>query len=193
MKFLDKLGLALFSILVLIISLVICLVAFGTIDFTVITAVLTNILASENGMYITIGVSVILMVLAIKCLFFPGYEKGKLDEDDGILLQNDSGKLLITRGTIQNIVTSTVNGFKEIEASESSIDIDSNNDVCVNLEISVKKETVIKDVSTKLQSSIKNSVKKATDLEIKEINIKINEFEEEKRTEENIEKVKTEE
>ena len=75
MKFLDKLGLALFSILVLIISLVICLVAFGTIDFTVITAVLTNILASENGMYITIGVSVILMVLAIKCLFFPGYEK----------------------------------------------------------------------------------------------------------------------
>ena len=32
-----------------------------------------------------------------------------------------------------------------------------------------------------------------SDLEIKEINIKINEFEEEKRTEENIEKVKTEE
>ena len=57
--------------------------------------------------------------------------------------------------------------------------MDQNNDVYVNLEINVNKETIIKDVSTKLQNKIKENVKKATDLEIKEINIKVNDVERE--------------
>ena len=38
----------------------------------------------------------------------------------------------------------------------------------------VKKGTIIKDISSKLQNDIKSSIKKATDLEIKAINIKVN-------------------
>ena len=72
------------------------------------------------------------------------------------------------------------------------MDIDQNNEVYVNLTINVQKETVIKEVSTKLQNKIKESVKKATDLEIKEINIKVNdvEKEEQKRTEEKVKETK---
>ena len=51
--------------------------------------------------------------------------------------------------------------------------------VHVNLEINVQKETIIKDVTTKLQNKIKENVKKATDLEVKEVNIKINDVERE--------------
>ena len=181
MKFLDKLGLAIFSLITLILSILVCLIAFGWIDVSIITVALTNVVASQNGMYITIGVCVVLVLLSIKCLFFPSYERRSVKEDDeeGILLQNDNGKLLITKGTIKNLVNGTVDDFKNVEAEDVQIALDQNNDVYVNLEINVNKETIIKDVSTKLQNKIKENVKKATDLEIKEINIKVNDVERE--------------
>ncbi len=181
MKFLDKLGLAIFSLITLILSILVCLIAFNWIDVSIITVALTNAVASQNGMYITIGVSIVLILLSIKCLFFPSYERRavKEDDDEGILLQNDNGKLLITKGTIKNLVNNTVDEFKNVEAEDAEISLDQNNDVYVNLEINVQKETIIKDVSTKLQNKIKENVKKATDLDIKEINIKVNDVERE--------------
>ncbi len=183
MKFLDKLGLAIFSLITLILSILVCLIAFGWIDVSIITVGITNALASQNGMYITIGISVVLVLLSIKCLFFPSYERriSKEDDEEGILLQNDNGKLLITKGTIKNLVNSTVDEFKNIEGSDAEITLDQNNDVYVDLEINVQKETIIKDVSSKLQNKIKEAVKKATDLEIKEINIKVNDVEREEQ------------
>ena len=131
MKFLDKLGLAIFSLITLILSILICLIAFGWIDVSIITVGITNALASQNGMYITIGISVVLVLLSIKCLFFPSYERriSKEDDEEGILLQNDNGKLLITKGTIKNLVNSTVDEFKNIEGSDAEITLDQNNDV----------------------------------------------------------------
>ena len=183
MKFLDKLGLAIFSLITLILSILVCLIAFGWIDVSIITVGITNAIASQNGMYITIGISVVLVLLSIKCLFFPSYERrsSKEDDEEGILLQNDNGKLLITKGTIKNLVNSTVDEFKNIEGSDAEITLDQNNDVYVDLEINVQKETIIKDVSSKLQNKIKEEVKKATDLEIKEINIKVNDVEREEQ------------
>lgn len=179
MKFLDKLGLAIFSIIVLIFSIIICLILFGFIDISIFAVAINSILGIQNGIYITFGILIILILLAIKCLFFPSWEKyGSSSEDEGILLQNDNGKLLITKGTIKNLVNTTVKEFNNIENSDTSIEIDDNNNVCVNLIINVYKETIIKDVSAKLQNRIKEAVKKATDLEIKEINIKVNNVDE---------------
>ena len=179
MRFLDKLGLAIFSLITLILSILICLIAFSWIDVSIITVAITNVLATKNGIYICIGISIVLILLSIKCLFFPSYERKSSKEDDseGILLQNDNGKLLITKGTIKNLVNSTVDDFNNIEGSDVEITLDQNNDVYVTLEINVQKETIIKEVSTKLQNKIKETVKKATDLEIKQINIKVNDVE----------------
>ena len=100
MKFLDKLGLAIFSILTLILSILMCLIVFGWVDPSVITILITSSIDTQNGMYITIGISIVLILLAIKCLFFPSYERRKAgDDDEGILLQNENGKLLITKGS----------------------------------------------------------------------------------------------
>lgn len=186
MKFLDKLGLAIFSLVILILSILVCLISFGWIDVSIITVALTNALSTTNGLYIILGVSIVLVLLSIKCLFFPSYGKNKSlsDDSEGILLQNDSGKLLITKETIKNLVSGIVEEFKDIEGAESDVEIDNNNDVYVNLSINVYKGTIIKDVSTKLQNNIKTSIKKATDLEIKAINIKVNDIEREETEEE---------
>ena len=193
MKFLDKLGLAIFSGIVFILSVILCLILFGFIDIGIISIAINEILGMQNGVYITIGILVVLILLAIKCLFFPSWERhSSSSDDDGILLQNDNGKLLITKGTIKNLVNGTVDEFKELEGTEVDVNIDQNNEVYVDLTINVQKETVIKEVSTKLQNKIKDAVRKATDLEIKEINIKVNdvEKEEQKRTEEKVKETK---
>ena len=184
MKFLDKLGLAIFSLITLILSILICLIAFGWIDVSIITIAVTNAISSQNGMYITIGIGIVLILLAVKCLFFPSWERKsqKEDDDEGILLQNDNGKLLITKGKIKNLINATIDDFKNIEGAYTEVLLDQNNDVYVNIEINIQKETIIKDVSTKLQNKIKENVKKATDLEIKEINIKVNDVEREEQT-----------
>ena len=190
MKFLDKLGLAVFSIIVLILSILLCLMLFGFVD--IITIALNSLLGVQNGIYITVGILVVLILLSIKCLFFPSWERhSKGADDEGILLQNDNGKLLITKGTIKNLVNVTVEEFKDVEAAYVEVEIDENNEVSTNLTINVRKETIIKEVSTKLQNKIKESVKKATDLDIKEINIKVNDVEREEKKEE--EKAHTEE
>lgn len=195
MKFLDKLGLAIFSILTLILSILMCLIVFGWVDPSVITILITSSIDTQNGMYITIGISIVLILLAIKCLFFPSYERRKAgDDDEGILLQNENGKLLITKGTIKNLVVGATNEFKDINGSEVDVEIDAHDDVNVNLIINVHKETIIKDISSKLQNRVKEAVKKATDLDIKQINIKINDvqkeniFDEEYHTARKIEK-----
>ena len=176
MKFLDKLGLAVFSIITITLSIVICLIAFGWVDISIITVALSAALATQNGIYITVGVAI---VLILKCIFFPSWEKCKAssDDDEGILLQNDNGKLLITKGTIKNLVTGVVEEFKEIQDSYSQVEINAVNDVFVNVTINVYKGAVIKDVTSKLQNNVKTAIKKATDLEIKEINIKVNDVE----------------
>lgn len=180
MKFLDKLGLAIFSILTLILSILMCLIAFGWVDASVITILITSSISTQNGMYITIGIAIILILLAIKCLFFPSYERKRAgDDDEGILLQNENGKLLITRGTIKNLVIGTTREFKDVNGCEVDVEIDSHEDVNVNLIINVHKETIIKDISSKLQNRIKDAVKKATDLDIKQINIKVNDVQKE--------------
>lgn len=187
MKFLDKLGLALFSILILILAILVCLITFGWVDISIITVVLASAISSQNGMYITLGVSIVIALLAIKCLFFPSWDKqgGKSDDSEGILLQNESGKLLITKTTINNLVVGVIEGFKEIEDAESEVEINSNNEVYINLSVNVKQGTIIKDISSKLQNDIKSSIKKATDLEINAINIKVNDTtKEEVRTKE---------
>lgn len=187
MKFLDKVGLALFSILTLIFAILVCLITFGWIDISIITVILESLISTQNGMYITLGVSILIALLAIKCLFFTSWDKqGVSDDSEGILLQNETGKLLITKGTLKNLVAGVVKNFNDIEEAESNVEIDNNNEVHINVTISVNSGTIIKDVSTKLQNNIKSEVKKATDLEVKAINIKVKDSQKEEiRTKEN--------
>ena len=51
--------------------------------------------------------------------------------------------------------------------------MDKENNVNVFVNLTVTNDAVIKDLSVNLQNDIKQKVKNATDLEVKEVNIKI--------------------
>lgn len=177
MKILDKIGLAVFSCLMLIISIICCLLIFGWLDPELIYSVIVAILNNQACSNTLLILNIIFILLAIKCIFFDSSSNQQMDYKNGILLENSDGKLLITKDTIENLVNSVVKGFQSAENVTTKVELDKENNVTVFVNLSVKENAVIKELSTNLQTKIKSTIKKTSDLEVKEVNIKVKDIE----------------
>ena len=173
MKLIDKVVLVLFSILILIISVILCLLVFGWVDIEFMGEVVVKTINDPIYSNVILGVSVICILLAIKSIFFHSSMGEKNEYKNGILLENADGKLLITKETIENIVIGVVKGFDSTEDISTKIEFDVENNVRVFISFNVKENAIIKELSTNLQTKIKEAIKKTSDLEVKEVNIKV--------------------
>ena len=180
MKILDRIGLALFSTLILILSVIVCLMVFGWLDIDFVSQVMARAVEDQISSNILLGLSVIFILLAIKCIFFDSVSKQETDYKNGILLENSDGKLLITKDTLENLVNNVVRGFESAENVTTRVELDKENNVKVFVNLSVKENAIIKELSTNLQTKIKTTIKKTSDLEVKEVNIKVKDIEPEK-------------
>lgn len=177
MKILDRIGLALFSSLMLIISIIVCLMIFGWLNVDLVHQFVVMAINDSVSSNIMLGLSIAFILLAIKCIFFDSSSKQEMDYKNGILLENSDGKLLITKDTIENLVNSVVKGFDSAENVTTRVELDNENNVTVFVNLSVKENAVIKELSTNLQTKIKTTIKKTSDLEVKEVNIKVKDIE----------------
>ena len=177
MKILDRIGIALFSSLMLIISIIVCLMIFGWLSVDLVHELVVMAINDSVSSNIMLGLSIAFILLAIKCIFFDSSSKQEMDYKNGILLENSDGKLLITKDTIENLVNSVVKGFDSAENVTTRVELDNENNVTVFVNLSVKENAVIKELSTNLQTKIKTTIKKTSDLEVKEVNIKVKDIE----------------
>ena len=177
MKILDRIGLALFSTLILILSVIVCLMIFGWLDVDFVYQIMTRAIEDQISSNILLALSVIFILLAIKCIFFDSSSKQETDYKNGILLENADGKLLITKDTLENLVNNVVKGFESAENVTTRVELDKENNVKVFVNLSVKENAIIKELSTNLQTKIKTTIKKTSDLEVKEVNIKVKDIE----------------
>jgi uncharacterized alkaline shock family protein YloU len=177
MKILDRIGLALFSSLMLIISIIVCLMIFGWLSVDLVHELVVMAINDNLSSNIMLGLSIVFILLAIKCIFFDSSSKQEMDYKNGILLENSDGKLLITKDTIENLVNSVVKGFDSAENVTTRVELDKENNVTVFVNLSVKENAIIKELSTNLQTKIKTTIKKTSDLEVKEVNIKVKDIE----------------
>ena len=72
MKFLDKVTLVLFSIIILVVSIVLALLLFGFVNFSKILIVYNDLATNQTATNIAIGVSIACALLAIRAIFFGG-------------------------------------------------------------------------------------------------------------------------
>ena len=181
MKFLEKLSLAIFSIVILVLSLILSLIIFNWLEIENIYYLLQYIISTPVATNIALVSSIILMLLAIKCIFFPSYNKQKDEKKEGVLLENETGKLMISIETLENLVKGVVLGFENVKSSSSKVKLDKQiNNVSIDLNLVVSSDTVIKELSTNLQTKIKEVIKATTEIEVKQINIKIKNIETQK-------------
>ena len=189
MKFIDKLGLKVFSFIILILSIVLFMISINLLQESFFGIILSNLIRNISGGRITLLIiSLVLLLLSVKCLFFTysvvkvndnddsKYENDKIESDIGIFLENEDGKVLITRKTIRSLINVVIDNIEEIVDSKVSIDLNAENEVSVKIAIDVVKGVIIKEVTFKLQSEVKRVVKEATDISIKTVDIDVNEY-----------------
>lgn len=173
MKFIDRIILCIFSVLILIFAILFSCVIFGWLDLTTIYMLVSNALLNQVTCNILIGVNILLILMALKGVFFESSTTEKEYSNDGILLQNEDGKLLITRDTITSIVNSVVSGFDSVKDADTRISLSDNNDLLITLNIEVDENAVIKELSNNIQIKVKDAIKKSIDVDVKSLDIRV--------------------
>lgn len=171
MKFLERFALTIFSIIVLIISIAMLCIMFDLTEMSIITRPISYIMQDITAFRTALVVITICILLAIKGIFFKS-KKENLGKD-GIVLENASGKLVISKESLENLVASVAKEVPGAEAVSSKTILDKDRNLKVYVSTTVSREVMLKDVSTLLQTKIKDAMKQTADLEVKEVNIRI--------------------
>lgn len=173
MKIIEKITLIIYSNLMLILSIIACLLVFGWLDLDIVGKIVESCLTTDPASKIVLGVSIVFILLSIRCIFFDPTSKEEIKERQGVLLENENGRLMISKETIENLVDSVARDFKDAENITTRVELDKDNNVMIFANLVVTSDAVIKELSANLQNKIKERVKTATDLEVKEVNISV--------------------
>lgn len=181
MKIIDKIILNIYSLIILIESIIVILLIFGWAKIETIIYIIKDMLNNNIAYNVVFGISVVFIILSIKAIFFKNARdkidlvetKRKDKMGEGVLLENEDGKLLISKETIERLANSVVNNFENIQDAKTKVIINNKNDITIVIELQILQNTVIKDLNANLQSRIKEVIKQATELEVSEVNIKI--------------------
>ena len=171
MKIIDRISLVIFSIVILALSLTTGFVIAGWLEIDLLAEIATKILSHHITGPISLVLVIVFSILATKSIFFNSNAKEKSKE--GILLENENGKLLVSKDTVENITETVIKNFESIENSTTRVDVDNENKISIFISLSVYSEAVIKDLAAKIQNDVKVAVKNSLDLEIKAVNVRI--------------------
>ena len=172
MKGLDKFNLVLFSIIILVISVLISFLQFGWIDVNLACNGISFLVDNSVAGNISLGLAIVLILLSIKSIFFNSYSS-ESQGNDGILLENDNGKLLVSRDTIESLTNAVVKNYETAQNVLTKVELDSDNNVSVFITLFVYPDAVIKDLTVSLQNDVKSTIKKSLDLDVKDVNVRI--------------------
>ena len=171
MKFLERFILTIFSIIILVISIAMLSIMFGLADITIFTKLIYYIMEDVIAFRTALVVCAICILCAIKGIFFKS-KKENLGKD-GIVLENTSGKLVISKESLENLVSSVAKEIPGAEAVSSRKILDKDRNLKVYVTTTVSRDMMLKEVSTTLQEKIKEAMKQTADLDVKEVNIRI--------------------
>ena len=180
MKILEKFVLILYSLLMLIVSAIICLIIFRVITIDQIKNCI-EFVQSDTALVITIlAVSIICILLSIRCLFFRKKKQIKKSTTTDILLENESGRLLISKNAIENAAKNIVKESLHLDTDvKVTADIDPANNISIYIAVMLDRALKVRDLTLDLQLKIKNEIKESFGLEVKQVNIKVDSDEKE--------------
>ena len=171
MKFLDRLILKLFALIIGVFTIMVVLAVTGVIPMSVLTDGFLYLTDGTVNLKITLITSGVMLLLVLKALCFSS--KPESDGKDGVVLENNNGKLVISKETLDNIISGIAKDIAGTESTSSKTIVDKNRNLKVYVTTLVNKDVLIKDVSSELQDKIIDAMKRTADLDVKEVNIKV--------------------
>ena len=171
MKFIDRMSLKIFALIIGVLSIMVALIVTGIIPVDYLTDPIIYLTDGTVKIKATLIVCAVLLLLVIKSLCFTS--KPNDDGKEGIVLENSSGKLVISKESLENMIASVSKEIPGTESTTSKTLVDKDKNLKVYVTTVVSKDVMIKDISTELQHKIKDAMKNTADLEVKEVNVKI--------------------
>ncbi len=168
MRGFEKFILCIFSVVMIVLSVFIILIATGMIQVGDLYQVAVNFLIANKVAVLVVGAIVSLLGL-IGLFSTSGNED---DSRSGLAIKNESGTVFLNRDTFETMIMSVAKNYPELVNPKVDVSI-SEEGVKANLYAMILPETVVPTLTEKLQDNIKSTVKKQTTIEIKEANIKI--------------------
>lgn len=180
MKILEKFVLILYSLLMLLVSAIICLIIFKVITIDQIKYCI-DFVQNDTALVITIlSISVVCTLLSIRCLFFRKKKQIRKSTATDILLENEAGRLLISKNAIENAARNIVKESLHLNTDvKVTVDIDPANNISVYIAVLLDRALKVRDLTLDLQLRIKNEIKESFGLEVKQVNIKVDSDEKE--------------
>ena len=167
MKIIDKIILNIYSLIILIESIIVILLIFGWAKIEAIIYIIKDMLNNNIAYNILFGISVVFIILSIKAMLFKN-SRDKIDlvetrrkdkMGEGVLIENEDGKLLISKETIERLANSVVNNYDNIQDARTKVIIYNKNEITILIELQILQNTIIKDLNANLQLRIKDIIK----------------------------------
>ena len=160
-----------FSVIVLILSVVLMLTLGGVLAPNFGANMMASIVEGNFFSKILFVLALIFFVLSLREIIFG--KKVEVEGKEGIILENESGKLIISKESLENLVAGVGKELTGAESITSRTYIDSEKNVTVDINIVVNRDAAIKEISNELQKRVKAALKQTVDLDVKYVNIKI--------------------
>ncbi|MBR2744630.1 MAG: alkaline shock response membrane anchor protein AmaP [Clostridia bacterium] len=180
MKILEKFVLILYSLLILVISVIVCLIIFNVINIEQIKFCIDYVIKDVALTITVLAVAVVCMLLSVRCIFFRKKKQIKKSTNTDILLENETGRLLISKTAIENAVKNIVRESMQNSTDvKVTVDIDPANNISIYIAVMLDRAINVRDLTLDLQIKVKNEIKKNFGLEVKQVNIKVDSDEKE--------------
>ena len=160
-----------FSVIVLIVSVSFVLTLGGALDPDLGSDMMKNIMDGEFFSNLLFLVSILLMILSLKEIAFG--KKLEKEGREGIVLENETGKLIISKESLENLIAGEAKEIDGTESISSKTFLDLEKNLIVDVNVVLSKDVAIKEISAELQKRIKDVLKRTADLNTKHINIRI--------------------
>ena len=135
MKIIEKITLIIYSNIMLILSIILCLLVFGWLDIGVVGNIVRNCITTDPGSKITLGVSIIFILLSIRCIFFDPSSKEEsittrveLDKENNVnifanLVVSSNAVIKDLSAELQNKIKERVKKTTDLEVKEVNITV----------------------------------------------------------------------
>lgn len=159
-----------FSIIIVIVSIVSLLIVSEMVSLGTINNVLVRVISSQTISTVTYGISVVFSILAIVCIFNSDTLSSSVK--GGIILPAEIGVVQISNQTFENIIVNVTKKYAGIKTAKVEVKV-SEEGLMADIFAYVLQDTVISDITAKLQEDIKDTVIKQTTVAVKNVNVKI--------------------
>lgn len=181
MKIVDKIALAIFSVFMLIISVVYILVYFGIMEFSLLNQGLNFIFTEEPTKTVLLVIAIISVILSIKTILFEGQSKDS--SKDAIQINGADGVLEIMPTTIEHIALISLSSYASISDINAKMRTKPEG-IVIDVHFTVLPDTNITELVEKIQKTIKDKIEQQTSAKVLEVNIKVKDIAKSKAKEE---------